>query len=166
MIGPLLFIFYINEVTSIKLSEGSHLTVYADDILLYKEMTRFDQYAELQRDISNIASWVSANHLTLNTSKCKFMLVSHKRSRTPSPSLTLQDSILEQVDSFKYLGLIITNDLSWHTHISTICKKARKLLGTVYRKYYQFSNSRKLLLLYLTLIRPHLEYASPVWSPY
>ena len=75
-------------------------------------------------------------------------------------------SPLEQVMSFKYLGVHLSCDLSWSLHIQTITSRARKVVGLLYRKFYNFSPPAVLLCLYLSLVRPLLEYASVVWSPY
>ena len=93
------------------------------------------------------------------------MVVSRKRAGISPASLTLQGNHLERVECFKYLGLLLTPDLSWSTHVDSICSKARKLLGLLYRKYYQYAEPQILLQLYVSLVRPHLEYASPVWNP-
>ena len=96
------------------------------------------------------------------------MLVSRKRSNCLSPPpLYLNATELVQVDSYKYLGVIITNTLSWQPHIMAMCNNARKLIGIMYlRNLYEHSSSNTILKLYLTTIRPHLEYASPVWNPF
>ena len=73
---------------------------------------------------------------------------------------------LQSVDSMKYLGITITSDLNWSTHIKNQCSKAKKLVGLLYRRYYHYSNSDTLIKLYLTLVRPHLKYACQVWDPY
>ena len=62
--------------------------------------------------------------------------------------------------------MTITSNLSWLPHITSLCNKTRRLVGMVYKKFYQHSDSRTLLKLYLSIIRPHIEYASPVWDPY
>ena len=51
-------------------------------------------------------------------------------------------------------------------HIQSISSKAKRLLGVLYRQFYRYSSSSTLTTLYKSLIRPHLEYASPVWNPY
>ena len=81
-------------------------------------------------------------------------------SRSAPPNLLLCGQQLQ----FKYL--LVSSDLSWSNHISSICSKARKLLGILYRRFYTHSISDALFQLYLSLICPHLEYASSVWSPY
>ena len=95
------------------------------------------------------------------------MLISRKRSNSLfPPQLYLNSTELVQVESYKYLGVIITNTLSWRPHITALCKKARKLIGMMYRSLYKHCNQNTLLKLYLTTIRPHLVYASPVWNPF
>ena len=49
-------------------------------------------------------------------------------------------------------------------HIQSLCSKARKLIGLIYCRFYQHSSPKSLLQMYLTLVRPHLEYASQVWN--
>ena len=98
------------------------------------------------------------NLLTLNGDKCKVMLISRRRN-TQQLQLCLKGSPLEQVQSFKYLGVPLR--LIYHglaIIISMCCTKAKKLLGMLYNHidYDSF------LKIYLALVRPHLEYAAPV----
>ena len=91
-------------------------------------------------------------------------------SRKCSPLLTaLNLSILgkplDRVFEYKYLGVWITETLSWSKHIESITKRAMKLVGMVYRKFYSQSSFESLKRLYISLIRPHLKYAAPVWDP-
>ena len=111
----------------------------------------------LQEDISAIASFLNYKHLNFNEDKCRMMLLSRKRSNSLSPPrLYLNSTELVQVESYKYLGVILTNTLSWRPHITALCKKARKLIGMMYRSLYKHCNQNTLLKLYLTTIRPHL----------
>ena len=67
--------------------------------------------------------------------------------------------------SFKYLGLLFTPNLTWSTHIASTKKKAKKILGLIYRHFYQHCPSSTLITLYKTLVRPILEYAAVIWDP-
>ena len=78
----------------------------------------------------------------------------------------LLGSFLERVDSFKYLGLKIKCDLTWTDHIKGICSKARRLVGLLFRQFYHYAEPSTIKILYVTLIRPNLEYASTIWDPY
>ena len=100
---------------------GSVLHVYTDDILLYRTINSTHDFLSLQSDISIITAWSCANFLNLNRSKCKFMVLSRQRSPSyPVIPLTIGDHPLEQVMSFKYLGVHLSCDLSWSMHIETM----------------------------------------------
>ena len=78
VIGPLLFIFYVNDISSISLSNGT-LSLFADDVLLYHSIQKPVDYQHLLIDIDNLCEWTDDNHLQLNRTKCKFMVISRKR---------------------------------------------------------------------------------------
>ena len=168
VLGPLLFLIYIDGINGLSLSPGSNLVLYADDMLLYRPISSHDDYTYLQADINAVSEWVDANLLQFNVKKCKVMKISQKNQGVsgPTPDFKLHNQTLERVDTYKYLGLLISHDLSWSEHIRTICNKAKKLLGLLYRRFYQYADSNTLLQMYISLIRPHLEYGSPVWNPY
>ena len=112
----------------------------------------------LQADITTIFVYIESDqHPKLHANKCCYMLVSCKwtNSITPPPLYARDDfsSPLQQVDSIKYLGVVLTSNLTWSVHISNVCTKTWKLIG-------MFHCSPKVMLrLYKTFIRPHLEYA-------
>ena len=166
VLGPLLFLIYIDDVSSLQLSENSVLNLYADDMLLYKQIKCSEDYQQLQMDIDKISSWVDHNNLSLNPAKCKTMLLSRKRNLSHPPQLLLNEAPLEQVEAFKYLGVLISSDLSWSRHIDSICAKGKRLIGLLYRRFSTNVSSERLLEMYKYLVRPHLEYAAPVWDPH
>ena len=141
------------------------LLCYADDLLLFCPLKGREDTQLLQDDISTIDKWVQQNHLTFNSAKCKYMVISRKRRPTYPGVLYLGDIPLEQVECFEYLGVILSSKLSFSQHIDSVCSKARKILGLLYRRFYNNASKDTLLQLYLSLVRPHLEYASPVWNP-
>ena len=166
VIGPLLFLIYVNDVCTVNLSSDCRLTMYADDILMFKPIECAEDFTAFQEDINSISDWVDINYLQFNVQKCKFTLVSRRKNQLMYPDLLLCGQPLQRVDTYKYLGLLVSSDLSWSDHVSSIRSKARKLLGMLYRRFYAHSNSDALFHLYQSLVRPHLEYASSVWSPY
>ena len=166
VLGPLLFLIYINDINDLSLSAGSKLVLYADDILLYRPILSGNDYALLQQDVDVLGVWSLLSHLSFNTTKCKTMVLSCKRLKTTPSQIFLLGSQLERVESFKYLGLLIKCDLTWTDHIKQICSKARRLVGLLFRQFYNYADPSTIRILYLTLIRPNLEYASEVWDPY
>ena len=92
------------------------------------------------------------------------MVLSRKRvPLVPKTTLKLNNQVLEQVDMYKYPGILISKDLFWSPHIDTMCYK---ILGLLYRRSYQFCSSDALRQLYTSLVRPHLEYACHLWALY
>ena len=86
------------------------------------------------------------------------------RKRTPcSPTTPLHPygTPLETVATFNYLGVLMSSNLQWSPHIHDVCSKACKIVGLVYRRYYQYSDPSTLLHL---CSRPHTEYAAQVWD--
>ena len=167
VLGPLLFILYIDDVAS-KISSSSTISLFADDIALYRPIQSPADYTVLQADITAISLYIESNrHLKLHADKCCFMLVSRKRTNSITPPLlfTREDSPLRQVDSMKYLGVVLTSSLTWSEHILNICTKTRKLIGLLHRRFHHCC-PEVMLRLYKAFIRPHLEYAPQVWDPY
>ena len=166
VLGPLLFIIYINEIVH-QISQRSYMNLFAHDIALYRDINTADDYVQLQEDINAVSAFLTLKHLNLNTSKCCHLLLTRKRAHSVLPPvLTLDDVPLASVTSYKYLGVVITSDLMWSTHVTTICNKTRRLVGMLYRQFYKHSSKDTLLKLYTSLVRPHLEYAASAWDPF
>ena len=91
--------------------------LFADDLKRNKTAKDFEL---LQYNVSAIANWVSNNFLCFNTQKCKQMLVSRKRfPSTAATPISIDGKELELVSEYKYLGVWITNDLSWSKQITS-----------------------------------------------
>ena len=92
------------------------------------------------------------------------MIISRKRF-PPNLSVCINGIPINQVESFKYLGVTISSYLSWSTHINSTCTKARKQLGFLYRNFYQ-ANRDSIAYLYKATVLPILDYCCCVWDPY
>ena len=127
---------------------------------LYGTSTRTITRNAVQSDIKAIEDWSDKQLLQLNPKKCKFMILSRKRQAVVNNlTLYLGGTTLEEVETFKYLGILLSSNLSWSEHISGVCSRAKQVLGLLYRQFYRNSSSATLKQLYLTLVRPHLESA-------
>ena len=95
------------------------------------------------------------------------MVISRLRKKSiPVTQLTLDNQPKERVSSYGYLGVTITEDLSWSTHVNEITNNARKHIGLLYRQFYAWSTPVALLQWYKSMVRPHLEYDLQVWNPH
>ena len=96
--------------------------------------------------------------------ECNIMQITRKRIKKINASLSLEGTVLENVEKIKYLGVTITNDLKWNTHISNFCTKANRTLGFLGRNLVACPLDVKESA-YKGLVRPILEYGSSVWDP-
>lgn len=159
VLGPLLFLIYINDLPT---HVSSKMCLFADDCVLYRKIIHHSDIMTTQKDLNSINEWCRTWRMELNINKCKSMRIS--RTNVMSPTYLLNNTPLECVTSYRYLGVHITNNLSWKTHIDHITAKANRTLGYIRRNFSLAPSSLKLLL-YTTYIRPQLEYASSVWDP-
>ena len=96
--------------------------------------------------------------------KVNMMQLTRKRIKKIRASYTLEGTNLENVESIKYLGVTITSDLRWNTHVSNVCTKANRTLGFLRRNLYSCPQEVKEAA-YKGLVRPVLDYGSSVWDP-
>jgi len=76
ILGPLLFLIYVNDLASLTVSERSQLVLYADDLVLYKPISTSHDYCDVQNDMATIEAWSLRNSLTFNAAQCKYMVIS------------------------------------------------------------------------------------------
>ena len=162
ILGPLLFIIYINSLAEVHLSPGSSLILYADDILLYRPIVNKHDHVLLQQDVDLIASWINSSGLS-NPKKSTLLILSRKQVK-PQLHLSINSTPIRITQSVKYLGVTITSDLKWSLHILHSCNSAKRKLGLLYRNFYQ-ADQRTLTHLYKALVLPKLDYCSCVWDP-
>ena len=131
--GPYLFLVYINEIVDAIL-EDSKIVMFADDIALYRTIRSPLDFILLQLDVDAICNWIALNYLKLNILKCCYMIFTRKRYPTlPTTPLLVNNLALAKVDSFKYLGVNLSTNLSWSEHVNCIAMKTRRLVGLLYR---------------------------------
>ena len=99
--------------------------------------------------------------MSFNADKCYVLSMKPKTSKF----YELNDTILKEVPSSLYLGVSLSNDLSFSTHINKICSKAGSTLGLLKRNLQHCPPSLRRTA-YIALVRSRLEYAATVWDPY
>ena len=125
-----MFKIHIDGLNNVLSNCSMHL--YADDLLLYRPIHFLTDYQALQANIDALSDSISAHKLQFNCDKCNCTLVSWKRDPTMPVTLLVKSQNLERAYSYKYLGILLTFDLSWSAHISTLFSKARQQIGMLY----------------------------------
>jgi hypothetical protein len=101
--------------------------------------------------------------MSLNVEKCTVLTFTRKRNAVRN-DYRLLNSTLTRSSETKYLGIHLSDSLNWSTHTDYVTKKATKALFFI-RRRFRNSNAKVRNLLYLSLVRPILEYAAPAWDP-
>ena len=161
VLGPLLFLAYINDLP---LNIQSEMRLFADDCVMYRQIVNQFDHDQLQDDLDTLAQWQKDWQLHFNSEKCFVMRISHSRA----PKLfdyRLGTDILVETHCHPYLGVDISNNLSWSTHINRISSSASKQLGFIRRNLFSCTRQIKQTA-YTSLVRPHIEYACSVWDPH
>ena len=160
-----LFLIYINDLPNCL--SFCQPRMYADDThITYASAHLHSMQSSLNRDLSNIHKWLLCNKLTLNSTKTEFMLIgSRQKLSTLSESLELSiDNIpIKQVSTAKSLGILIDNNMAWHSHIDKLSKKIASGIGAI-KRIRPFVLPEILHYIYNALVQPHFDYCSIVWG--
>ena len=161
-LGPLLFSLHINDITA---DIESEIMLFAVDCVCYREIKDKEDTLTLQMDIDRLGNWARKWGMRFQPVKCNMMQLTRKHLNKIQASYTLEGAVLENVDTIKYLGVTITNDMKWNTHISNVRTKANRT--HVYLRRTLFSCPRNVKeAAYKGMVRPILEYGSSVWGPH
>lgn len=165
VLGPLFFIVYINDLPE---CISSKTELYADDSKLIAIVRDLAGALSVQDDLNAVSEWSKDWLMRLNVNKCKVMHLGNSNLRF---SYDMEDIIsgtremIQVTDREKDQGVMICSSLDWGEQVRSAAAKANKVLGLLRNTF----NSRDLVLwkkLYTSLVRPHLEYAAPVWNPH
>ena len=163
ILGPLLFLIYINDMSNaVKHSIIHH---FADDTnLLCSDMDPAIIRLKINEDLKLIYEWLCSNRLSLNVSKTEFIIFKPPRkSLQKRITLKLNGVTLYESKKIKYLGIIMDDRLTWKYHIYELCKKLSKSIGVIYKMRKLCHESVKLSL-YYSLVHSYLNYGTCVWG--
>ena len=163
ILGPILFLIYINDITNI--SNTLHTILFADDSTFYmigENPTELINKTNIE--LLKFSNWCLANKLTVNTSKTHYMLFTKTITYfQPLPNLSILNDNILQVNKTKFLGVILDKNLTFKHHLSNLCLKLSRTIPLLL-KLKHFAPSNILKCLYYAHIYPHLTYCNPVWS--
>ena len=163
ILGPLLFIVYINDMHSaLKRSIVHH---FADDTnLLFSHKDPKVIEKIMNNELKLLYDWLCANKLSLNVGKTEFIIFRPPRTKLENRVvLKLNGKKIYESRKIKYLGLIMDDRLTWRFHINELCKKLGRAVGMFY-KLRHLCPKKVLRSLYYSLFNSHLTYGIPVWG--
>ena len=167
VLGPVLFVIFINEMPQSVLSD---VFLFANDTKLFREIKDENDVGAIKSDLNELFNWSETWLLKFHPDKCKMLPIYNKNKAYEENMYTMRTydggtTVLENVESEKDIGVTIDRNLTFEKHIQIQINKANQILGLMRRAFLPLDN-RTFSLLFKALVRPHLEYASSVWSPY
>ncbi len=162
VLGPLLFVAYINDLPDLLQSQPY---LFADDTKIFKVIKNNTDHQILQQDLDKLHEWSTKWLLSFNAQKCKCMRIAKKSDDTPKQDYKLDSHVLDWSECEKDIGLLVDGSLSFDKHLVTKVKKANSTFGLL-RRIFQFMNKETFKPLYQSMVRVHLDYVSSVWAPY
>ena len=161
LLGPLLFIIYINDFQNS--SQILSFILFADDSnIFFSHRNPQILLHTLNEELKLVQAWINSNKLSLNVEKTHYMLFSNSTKALPG-NILIDNTSISQVDSTKFLGIYIDSDLSWKVHTNYLCKLLSRNTGILNKLKHEFP-SKILLSLYSTLILPYLNYGVLAWG--
>ena len=163
VLGPSLFIYFINDLPSV----CTTLTkIFADDTKVYTHVSSPQDCTNLQNTLNSLTDWSDKWLLKFNSEKC---CVLHLGKDNTKHDYFMKEgdqvNILTKTTCEKDLGVYVDCDLKFNVHIKNQVKKARSIAGVINSNIIN-KTSNVMIPLFKSMIRPILEYANSVWSPY
>lgn len=176
VLGPTLFLIYINDLLNIHLESG-RIFSYADDTaIVFAGSTWNSVFANAESALKKVTNWLQHNLLTLNTAKSNYICFSINNTTQPRDDLLLRIhqcgstassncacTVIERVPSCKYLGVVLDWRLSWHSQVEFMCGKVRKLTW-IFRKLRHVAGKKLINQIYISLAQSVMGYCISIWG--
>ena len=159
VLGPLLFVCYINDMPE---NITSTAYMFADDTKVCRNIRTHIDREVLQSDLRCLEDWSRKWQLRFNAGKCKLLHIG--RHNVQYAYYMDRDTKIGVTTNERYLGVQIDPDLKFNQHVETVTSKANRMLEMI-RRAYTYKDGLTIKKLYISLIRPILEYGNAAWVP-
>ena len=160
ILGPTLFLIYINSLSQLDL-KGS-IKLYADDTtLLYSSDSCGSVVQNIRHDLELILHWLQSHKLTLNIKKSAFMWVANKNNDLGE--IHFNNDIIRHSSKIQFLGLTIDNKMNWGEYIKAVRKRITGPIGVLNRLSHIVPKNLTRSL-YFSLVHSHLQYLTIIWG--
>ena len=163
VLGPLLFLIYINDL-SIAI-EHNHVHHFADDtnlLITGKSLKKINKY--VNHDLRLLCQWLRANKISLNASKTEVIIFKRKNKQIQKHlNFRISGQKIKITNSVKYLGIQLNDSLTWKTHLTSLLPKLNRAIGLLSKIRY-YTPKYLLKTIYYSLFNSHLIYACQIWG--
>ena len=161
--GPLLFLIFIGDISD---RVSAVTLVYVDDSKVKDKVTSEVDVEKLQTNLDKIYEWENKNNMKFNGGK--FQVVRYGRNQVLKEETMYftggMESVIEEVENVRDLGVILTNDARFDAQVEQVCKKSTQKAGWILRTFFS-RNSSFMRQMFNCLVQPHIDYCSQLYSP-
>ena len=162
ILGPLLFLFYINDIQYA--CRSSKAVLFADDTVISSNSHDYnDLVSKLNTDLDSLYKWTLCNRLSINVSKTSIICFTTKKFPPVRNSFALNNCVLGLDHDCRYLGVILDNEISFKPHIDQLVKKISRSTGIFYR-IKDFLSPPARINFYYSFFYPYLAYCIAIWG--
>ena len=162
VLGPLLFVVYINDILENLSAEGF---LFADDTKIFRAITSRDDSLNLQSDIDALEKWSKKWGMEFNRKKCHVLSLGKFENTKHTHRYHLGGDEIEHVFTEKDLGITIDSELTYEEHVANKIRVANGIVGLM-RRSFSYLDPMSFKKLFCAFVRPHLEYGQSVWAPH
>ena len=164
VLGPVLFLVHIRGISS-NLSPETHSSSVADDTRIWRGVSCNKDCEDLQSDLESVYGWAKEVNMEFNSKKFEWVRYTANKDSAPIFQYSAPDnSDIEKKDSLRDLGVILNSDLSFSLQVEKAVALASQMGGWGMRTF-RGRSSFLLLTMFKSLVQPHLDYCSQLWSP-
>ena len=164
VLGPVLFLVHIRGISS-NLSNGTFSSSFADDTRIWRGVTDTTDCEHLQSDLQSVYGWAKEVNMEFNSKKFEWVRYTAKEGTAPDFQYSAPDSSdIDQKDNLRDLGVRLSSNLSFSLQVEKVVSTASQMVGWGMRTF-RGRSSFLLLTLFKSLVQPHLDYCSQLWSP-
>ena len=160
VLGPILFLIYINDLEN---EIGSKIIKFADDTKMFRRVESQEDRHQLQSDLNKLVKWAEKwQMLFFNNDKCKCLHIGQANTKT---NYLMNNAVLLPTQREKYVGVVVSSDMKVSEQCGIAARKGNQILGLI-RRTIAHRDKRLIIPLYISLVRPHLEYCIQAWRPH
>ena len=159
-----MFVLYINDLPEV-VDKDTFVYLFADDTKLFRKIKSLEDVKILQNDINKLVEWSDRWLLKFHLDKCIYIGIGYNKDNIIEGKYNMNGHILKKSDCEKDIGVYIDSKLKFETHINKAVNKANSILA-ITRKTFDYMDAQIFKNIFKGLVRPHLEYGWPIWSPH
>ena len=162
ILGPLLLLLYINDLSSV--SKSCFSVLFGDDTNIFIKGKDLQELCNhLNGELGDIQDWLSCKKLSLNVLKTHYIILTTRNKIVENIDIKISNTSIERVYTTKFLGIHIDSQLSWKKHIDFTCKKLSKCVAIISKARKKLDRP-SLNMLYYSFAYPYFMYCNHAWG--